>query len=113
MNDMTSNQRDTLTPKLLMFEEAFATIKKLDMSLLSDVTDIENDMPVVVVTTQGVNMGTATKQTVETDNSLTATYSLNGADLYSVTYPINEDGGTGRGTVINLLPKDAVTYMGW
>lgn len=113
MNDMTPDQRDTLTPKLLMFEAAFEVIKKLDMSLISDITDIENDMPVAVVTNQGINMGTAMKQTAEDDNSLTVTYSLNQATLSTITYPIDGNGGTGKGVVQNLLPKDAVTYMGW
>lgn len=113
MNDMTHNQRDTLTPKAVMFESAFEVVKKLNMSLLSEVTDIENDMPVAVVTTQGTNMGIASKQTMTTENSLTVTYTLNGAVLYVITYPINENGGTGTGVVQNLTPEDAIIYMGW
>lgn len=113
MNDMTHSQRDTLTPKAVMFEAAFETVKKLNMSLLNNVTDIENDMSVAVVTTQGTNMGIASKQTARTENYLTVTYTLNGAVLYVITYPINENGGTGEGVVQNLTPEDAVIYMGW
>lgn len=113
MNDMSSTQRDTLTPKAVMFAAAFEIVKKLNMSLLSDITDVENDMPVAVVTTQGTNMGIASKQTTTTENFLTVTYTLNGAVLYVITYPINENGGTGRGVVQNLTPEDAVIYMGW
>jgi hypothetical protein len=113
MNDMSKNNRDTLSPKGLMFEAAFEIVKKLNMSLISNVTDLENDMPVAIVTLQGVNMGTVQKQTTKTDKSLTVTYSLNEATLYTVTYPINENGGTGKSVVQNFLPEDAVTYMGW
>jgi hypothetical protein len=113
MNDMTNSQRDTLTPKALMFEVAFATAQKLNMSVLENVTDIENDMPVAIVTTQGVNMGIVSKERKTRDKHLTVTYSLNGAVLYTITYPVNENGGTGTGVTQNHIPEDAITYMGW
>lgn len=113
MNDMTDNQRDTLTPKAVIFEAAFKLVQKLNMSPLSNITDIENDMPVAVVTTQGTNIGIVSKQAVKTEDNLTVTYTLNDAVLYVITYPINANGGTGAGAVQNLTPEDAIIYMGW
>lgn len=113
MNDMTTNQRDTLTPKALMFETAFAVARKLNMPALNNVTDIENEMPVVIVTNQGVNMGVVSKEREKSDNSLTVSYFLNGAVLYTVTYPVDKNGGTGPGVVQNNIPEGAAIYMGW
>lgn len=111
MNDISG--KDTMIPKTLIFEAAFNTIHELNMSVITNVTDIENDMPVAIVTLQGVNMGIVVKQTLTTANLTRVIYSLNGAILYTVSYPLNENGGTGKGEVQNLLPEDAVTYMGW
>jgi hypothetical protein len=117
MNDMKANQMTALPTKVHMFELAKraggAMAYKMDMSFIANVTDLENGMPVLIVTPLGMNMGTVEKRTSETDGFLVVLYTLNEIPLYGVTYPIKENGGTGSGVVQNLLPEGAVTYMGW
>lgn len=117
MNDMTPNQMTALPQKARMFEAAksagYEMAQKLDMAFIANVADLENGMPVLIVTPTGMNMGTVLKKTSELDNFLITLYSLNDEPLYAITYPINENGGTGKGAFQSFLPEGSVPYMGW
>lgn len=117
MNDMKPNQMNTLPLKSVMFNLAknagAGMAYKMNMRSITNVTDLENGMPVLIVTPLGMNMGTVEKRPSEIEGFLVVLYVLNEIPLYGVTYPIKENGGTGSGVVQYLLPEDAVTYMGW
>lgn len=116
MNNMEP-QMTTMPLKSIMFDAAKSAgaemAYKMKMRFIANVTDLENGMPVLIVTPLGMNMGTVEKRISEIEGFLVVLYVLNEIPLYGVTYPVKENGGTGGGVVQNLLPEEAVPYMGW